>query len=186
MGVGNRLKSRLKPKRHTKGGLARSADRLRCRPTGRSAHEDARMSTFRAGCRAAMRLPAATQTKMRMVIRHGRRRLPGAFHPRSSERGRAQTAVGRRNGGSSLMELLGFWRHRKALASRARLHYKSGPRAVRDAALPAQVAQLVEHVTENHGVGGSIPPLGTRTFNRLRLTSISMTSGCKAPFFWAT
>ncbi len=25
----------------------------------------------------------------------------------------------------------------------------------------AQVAQLVEHVTENHGVGGSIPPLGT-------------------------
>ena len=27
----------------------------------------------------------------------------------------------------------------------------------------AQVAQLVEHVTENHGVGGSIPPLGTMT-----------------------
>ena len=25
----------------------------------------------------------------------------------------------------------------------------------------AQVAQSVEHVTENHGVGGSIPPLGT-------------------------
>ena len=25
----------------------------------------------------------------------------------------------------------------------------------------AQVAQLVEHVTENHGVGGSTPPLGT-------------------------
>ena len=25
----------------------------------------------------------------------------------------------------------------------------------------AKVAQLVEHVTENHGVGGSIPPLGT-------------------------
>ena len=32
-------------------------------------------------------------------------------------------------------------------------------RALRDG---AQVAQLVEHVTENHGVGGSIPPLGTR------------------------
>ena len=28
----------------------------------------------------------------------------------------------------------------------------------------AQVAQLVEHVTENHGVGGSIPPLGTIPF----------------------
>ena len=26
----------------------------------------------------------------------------------------------------------------------------------------AQVAQLVEHCTENAGVGGSIPPLGTR------------------------
>ena len=31
----------------------------------------------------------------------------------------------------------------------------------------AQVAQLVEHVTENHGVGGSIPPLGTKIFNSL-------------------
>ena len=29
----------------------------------------------------------------------------------------------------------------------------------------AQVAQLVEHVTENHGVGGSIPPLGTMANN---------------------
>jgi hypothetical protein len=37
------------------------------------------------------------------------------------------------------------------------------PRAHRLAILrgDAQVAQLVEHVTENHGVGGSIPPLGT-------------------------
>ncbi len=25
----------------------------------------------------------------------------------------------------------------------------------------AEVAQVVEHVTENHGVGGSTPPLGT-------------------------
>ncbi len=31
----------------------------------------------------------------------------------------------------------------------------------------AQVAQLVEHVTENHGVGGSIPPLGTTAVIRL-------------------
>ena len=30
----------------------------------------------------------------------------------------------------------------------------------------AQVAQLVEHVTENHGVGGSIPPLGTIDLRR--------------------
>jgi hypothetical protein len=33
----------------------------------------------------------------------------------------------------------------------------------------AQVAQLVEHCTENAGVGGSIPPLGTTTVNNLRL-----------------
>ena len=31
----------------------------------------------------------------------------------------------------------------------------------------AQVAQLVEHVTENHGVGGSIPSLGTTLFSLL-------------------
>ena len=31
----------------------------------------------------------------------------------------------------------------------------------------AQVAQLVEHVTENHGVGGSIPPLGTIAAGRV-------------------
>jgi hypothetical protein len=30
----------------------------------------------------------------------------------------------------------------------------------------AQVAQSVEHCTENAGVGGSIPPLGTTTKNR--------------------
>ncbi len=37
----------------------------------------------------------------------------------------------------------------------------------------AQVAQLVEHVTENHGVGGSIPPLGTNYHRHIKcLTSI--------------
>ena len=33
--------------------------------------------------------------------------------------------------------------------------------SVGDAARGAQVAQLVEHATENRSVGGSIPPLGT-------------------------
>jgi hypothetical protein len=31
----------------------------------------------------------------------------------------------------------------------------------------AQVAQLVEHATENRSVGGSTPPLGTILFNDL-------------------
>ena len=33
----------------------------------------------------------------------------------------------------------------------------------------AQVAQLVEHATENRSVGGSIPPLGTILFKELAL-----------------
>ena len=39
--------------------------------------------------------------------------------------------------------------------------YNARRRANLRFAAGAQVAQLVEHVTENHGVGGSIPPLGT-------------------------
>jgi hypothetical protein len=39
----------------------------------------------------------------------------------------------------------------------------------------AQVAQLVEHVTENHGVGGSIPPLGTTSpFTPVRRRSLTV------------
>ena len=37
----------------------------------------------------------------------------------------------------------------------------SGVTAILSRLGSAQVAQLVEHVTENHGVDGSIPPLGT-------------------------
>ena len=34
-----------------------------------------------------------------------------------------------------------------------------------------QVAQLVEHMTENHGVGGSIPSLATTRFGPLDIES---------------
>ena len=50
----------------------------------------------------------------------------------------------------------------------ARAHYKPPARWPLDISLGpqhAQVAQLVEHATENRSVGGSIPPLGTT--NRL-------------------
>src|SRR6185369_10169603 len=40
----------------------------------------------------------------------------------------------------------------------------------------AQVAQLVEHVTENHGVGGSIPPLGTISIDQTRHRSAPPTN----------
>ena len=38
----------------------------------------------------------------------------------------------------------------------------------------AQVAQLVEHCTENAGVGGSIPPLGTTLMIRERHSHLNM------------
>src|ERR1700744_4179767 len=39
----------------------------------------------------------------------------------------------------------------------------------------AQVAQLVEHATENRSVGGSIPPLGTKNIKRYqRLTAVGI------------
>jgi hypothetical protein len=37
---------------------------------------------------------------------------------------------------------------------------------------------LVEHVTENHGVGGSIPPLGTKQINHLAKISGPDENGC--------
>jgi hypothetical protein len=54
------------------------------------------------------------------------------------------------------------------------------------AASDAQVAQLVEHMTENHGVGGSIPPLGTITHPQpssalLISAQIANLSGCSQP-----
>src|ERR1700744_2988927 len=45
-------------------------------------------------------------------------------------------------------------------------------RRSRPAPGPAQVAQLVEHATENRSVGGSIPPLGTININNLGVTRI--------------
>ena len=49
----------------------------------------------------------------------------------------------------------------------------------RDGAIPivpllcdAQVAQLVEHVTENHGVGCSIQPLGTIASSSSRIAVV--------------
>lgn len=43
------------------------------------------------------------------------------------------------------------------------LHIAHGPAG--HARSDARVAQLVEHMTENHGVGGSIPSPGTTTFS---------------------
>ena len=66
----------------------------------------------------------------------------GLSHPRPSGRSRQGGQRWRRGLGSALPRA------------------GKGPQAVSPKQW-AQVAQLVEHVTENHGVGGSIPPLGT-------------------------
>ena len=46
-------------------------------------------------------------------------------------------------------------------SAKSSLYNAAARKARRRGLFGAQVAQLVEHVTENHGVGGSIPPLGT-------------------------
>src|SRR5215218_2603864 len=78
----------------------------------------------------------------------------------------------------------GNGRRRKALKVRARagqaqaspLYSRSD--APRPAARPdAQVAQLVEHATENRSVGGSIPPLGTKIF---LIVSVTWLLSCEA------
>jgi hypothetical protein len=59
--------------------------------------------------------------------------------------------------------------------------YKPAIRCV-STAPAAQVAQLVEHATENRSVGGSIPPLGTiPPFNILIFLSI-LAAGHSPPF----
>ena len=56
---------------------------------------------------------------------------------------------------ASLLNAASGRAHLKSWGGNLAAHTNIGP-------LPsAQVAQLVEHMTENHGVGGSIPPLGT-------------------------
>ncbi len=73
-------------------------------------------------------------------------------HPGSSGRtGRRSAAVGRYRIGA---------RFRGLIAGRA---WAKHPPPTRSRLRPgdAQVAQLVEHATENRSVGGSIPPLGT-------------------------
>ena len=49
----------------------------------------------------------------------------------------------------------------------ARRRYRQSLPAGSVSSSRAEVAQLVEHVTENHGVGSSILPLGTNTLNNL-------------------
>jgi hypothetical protein len=52
----------------------------------------------------------------------------------------------------------------------------------------AQVAQLVEHATENRSVGGSIPPLGTTPFFLLatkfrKINHLSLIKGATSPLY---
>ena len=96
--------------------------------------------------------------------------LSGVYAVPGARRKRTRTAARRQSAGSDERQRphvmmraqipcglpAPFWTARQAASITPALAY-----ARRPAGLGAQVAQLVEHVTENHGVGGSIPPLGT-------------------------
>lgn len=49
--------------------------------------------------------------------------------------------------------------------------YRLPPTEAQRASRDAQVAQLVEHATENRSVAGSIPALGTISFEFFNITS---------------
>src|SRR5579872_1383095 len=98
-------------------------------------------------------------------------RLQGPRSPELARRRLSHTgAAGRsRKGGQQRDRRLG-----EPFAAEAQ---SSGPRA--------QVAQLVEHVTENHGVGGSIPPLGTIPRNREIISTAYFLTGIEVGSFFA-
>src|SRR6266852_4606134 len=59
---------------------------------------------------------------------------------------------------------------------RGRLHGQASPRLVSSLLRGGQVAQLVEHRTENPGVGGSIPSLPTMFFAYFRAETMGSSS----------
>ena len=64
------------------------------------------------------------------------------------------------SGGQRMENLTNQYYEQMGTPGMARLRYHA-------ASANAQVAQLVEHATENRSVGGSTPPLGTFAFSRL-------------------
>jgi hypothetical protein len=127
----------------------------------RSARRAARRLTSTAGSRAAMRSRRANPTRSPAKAARTDRVLRA---PRRMRRGRRRRRVGRSAPASEsrcgTLDRSQYRAIRPALLAdrqpRPPVHPRTSTRKH-----PAQVAQLVEHVTENHGVGGSIPPLGT-------------------------
>jgi hypothetical protein len=68
--------------------------------------------------------------------------------------------LGQTEAGACPTKRAAFW----TAADRAIITTALAPAAFAGRTASAQVAQLVEHCTENAGVGGSIPPLGTKMF----------------------
>src|SRR5688572_19145599 len=108
------------------------------------------MSTSIAGSPGSTRSPYATAT----TPRRRRRRAHGPKTAKPEASAGPDPSPERRAAGGVLD------RRKSSLYNPA----LANPLSRRDG---AQVAQLVEHVTENHGVGGSIPPLGTNKINSL-------------------
>ena len=79
---------------------------------------------------------------------------------RRSRYGARAAPVGPAEAGACPTKRAAFW----TAADRAIITTALAPAAFAGRPASAQVAQLVEHCTENAGVGGSNPPLGTTTF----------------------
>ncbi len=128
-------------------------------------------------CRATMR-PAIASGKPKVCVRspslsptvHSRGLSVGG--PRSARvpRSRQRDRTGRLPGRPARRDPDSAPRRSAFPARRIRAPSLDAPRPRRHNPASrhrAQVAQLVEHVTENHGVGGSIPSLGTNQVNNL-------------------
>ena len=70
------------------------------------------------------------------------------------------SVIGRREKMAILPPTRGWFNHAQRQATTERMLYSAFLPVLANTS-SAEVAQLVEHVTENHGVGGSIPSLGT-------------------------
>ena len=126
------------------------------RRRGRSAPSAAAMSISIAGCRALTRSPAAPATRTT-----------------GSSAAPAQCRASAASDGESPWRQMAFSRRRHRLCIVTAMPVSAGltgghhrrsdykPPAPGFRPGHAQVAQLVEHATENRSVGGSIPPLGT-------------------------
>src|SRR3569833_4277845 len=124
---------------------ARSATGRRMRRRGHSAHPAAATSISTAGSPA----PMSSRPQKGTRTTSNNQNIPMYW---TQPTGWSEAQAGTQECGNN---------RRSTVDSAVRAAYKPPARRPFRPKRPAQVAQLVEHATENRSVGGSIPPLGT-------------------------